>query len=154
MRRLVGITLMLSVGWASVHAVAADLMPAMPEMRPAGVPATPQFTFRVPVRLSAIMPDTRAFIHCRPLHGMVVQAELQQEVPLDASGNFSGTVVVAGNLPAGKDPWQVDRYSCELRMQGAGASFPQTPCFGESCPAWWRSRPGTTFRPAVEAPMP
>lgn len=154
MRNLVAGMLMLAGGWVSLDAIAADLMPAMPEIRAAGVPTAPQFTFRVPVRLSAIMPDTRAFIHCRPLHGMVVQAELQQEVPLDASGNFNGTVVVAGNLAAGKDPWQVDRYSCDLRMQGPGTSFPQTPCFGESCPEWWKSRPRTTFRPAVEAPMP
>ena len=139
---------------AAPSAAALEFAPVTPTLHVGPLPATPQFTFRVPVRLNALLPDTRAFIHCRPLQGSVVKAELSQEIPLDAGGNYTGTVVVAGNVNPGTDPSVVDRYSCMLRLQGPGAAFPQTPCFGEACPEWWKTRPGTPFRPGVEAALP
>lgn len=131
---------------------AQDFRPA-PFSRTEATKARPQFTFRVPVHLNSIHADTRAFVNCRPLQGSTVMAELQQEVPLDANGNYNGTVVVAGNLPEGRDPASVTNYSCMLRLQGPGTSSPSTPCFGERCPDWWKTKSGTLFRPGVEGPI-
>lgn len=153
MNKTLTATLIL-LGLAALPAAALDLAPVAPALRIGAPPSAPQFTFRVPVRLNALLPDTRAFIHCRPLQGSVVKAELSQEVPLDAGGNYNGTVVVAGNLAAGADPSVVDRYGCMLRLQGPGATSPQPPCFGETCPDWWKTRPGTPFRPGVEGVLP
>jgi hypothetical protein len=145
--------LFLILAALSCSAWGQDFRPA-PFSRTEATMARPQFTFRVPVHLNSILADTRALINCRPLQGSVVMAELQQEVPLDANGNFNGTVVVAGNLPEGRDPASITNYSCMLRLQGPGSSSLSTPCFGERCPNWWKTKSGTVFRPGVEAPMP
>jgi hypothetical protein len=141
--------LFLVLGALSGSAWAQDFRPR-PLSRSEATMARPQFTFRVPVRLNAILPGTRAFINCRPLQGRTVMAELQQEVPLDANGNYNGTVVVAGDLPEGLDPASVTHYSCMLRLQGPGSFSQSTPCFGGRCPDWWKTRSGTLFHPAVE----
>lgn len=85
------------------------------------------YVFNVPVNVSALGPGHRAQVQCRTLAdqggskgpGRMVSQQAAP-VPLDAKGNFSGTISV--KVPAAAMP--ANRYECSLMLDGGTVQLP------------------------------
>jgi hypothetical protein len=109
----------------AVVGAAAILAGAAPAATAAGELA--DYVFNVPVNVSNLGPGHRAQVQCRTLSdqagakgpGRMVSQQLAA-VPLDAKGNFSGTISVKVPASAGV----ANRYECFLMLDGGTAQLP------------------------------
>ncbi|HYL91213.1 MAG TPA: hypothetical protein VEU32_20855 [Burkholderiales bacterium] len=106
--------------------------------------AVNDYVFNVPVNISALGPGHRADVVCKTLldsgqkAGPRIVSQQTSAVPLDANGNYSGTVSVrvpygAAPSPVTGLPIAANRYECLLRLD-SGTSTPP------SKSATWTSR--------------
>jgi hypothetical protein len=135
-------------------APAAEMMPTAPAV---SVGPSAQFTFNVPVQLHSIREENNALaVHCsvgRRAAGDWIGAG-RQTAPLDAGGNFMGTVTVKVNVDRGRDPTEADVYRCGLYLIGRAESTPCPPEAASCVAAWLRAKSGTPFRSFVEGSIP
>ncbi len=99
------------------------------------------FTFRVPVQLHSVLVATTAAGPKAPKVGCIVWdqggayvGEGKQAVPVDANGEYTGTVVVSFDAFAGKDPATATGWTCFLwRHDPLVASNDQYIASGDTC---------------------
>lgn len=149
----------------TLPARASGLSSAAPALQAGALPGQ-QFTFRVPVSLSAIHSEVRLVaVKCYVSESTVGPAlstgilggpggRWETTVPLDASGSYSGTVVVGGSLPAGVDPARAKSYWCGLVLYHGAVEHVGCPADAAGCDTWRGARTGTTFSPVAMGPLP
>lgn len=152
---------LLLIAGGALPAAAQEMLPASPAMQMGAAPARPQFTFRVPVRVSAIHPEvTRVVVRCyvyesSPAGGPMARTQWDGVVPVDSAGNFNGTVVVSGSLPPDADPNRAQSYVCNLTLfHGDFVYAMGCPTTDARCDAWRAYKPDTPFHPQAVGRLP
>lgn len=82
------------------------------------------YVFNVPVSISKLGPGHRAEVQCRtagPGGSGGLTAHASTTVPLDGTGNYSGTLQV--RIPAGN--FAPSHYECDLIVDGAAPQGPR-----------------------------
>jgi len=121
------------------------------------------FVLTVPVRLASMDAAAQTSITCVVRTGTtVVNGSNSAVIVLDASGNFSGNVVVEVANSSG-DPALANAYECRLGVTkigdiGATRDYTASPCTDLGSPTavntWCRSRTGTVFVGTVSGTIP
>ncbi len=121
----------------------------------AGTANAEDFTFKVNLNVSNLLPRTRPIVSCSVYQGSMPIGRKSSRPLSTSNGSRSGTVTIKFNVQQGKNSADANRYRCDLRI----ARLSSNP-FSDSVkerrnptfvgPAWARAKSGTELVTVLE----